>query len=319
MNVYFLKKIKKYRYNPSNLSYDEIKITYKEILLKILFLILFGIGFYFAILYTFESPEEKKLKNNIFILWTDIHIISNRINGLESILNEIETKDSIIYKSLFESVPEFNIVTEDISSKKYNSNYVKFVEETHQRLNVIQHKITEEYNSYERIEKLALQRVEYLKRVPAIQPISNKDLRRTASGWGWRIHPIYKIKKFHYGLDFSAKDGTPIFATGDGEVEFLQKGDKGYGNVIIINHGYGYKTLYGHTSKFNVKIHQKVKRGDIIGFVGNTGTSTGSHLHYEVFKNGQRINPINFFFNDLTPNEYERMIEISNSMNQTFD
>jgi murein DD-endopeptidase MepM/ murein hydrolase activator NlpD len=252
-------------------------------------------------------------------MWTDIQIIANRIDGLESIINEIETKDSIIYKSLFETTPNFNSFSEEISSQKYNSNYVKFIEETHQRLNKIQHKISEEYGSYEEIEKLALQRVDYLQKVPAIQPISNKDLRRTASGWGWRVHPIYKIKKFHYGLDFSAKEGTPIFTTGDGEIEFLQKGDKGYGNVIIVNHGYGYKTLYGHTSKFNVKVRQKVKRGDIIGFVGNTGTSTGSHLHYEVFKNGQRINPINFFFNDLTPDEYERMIEISNSMNQTFD
>ena len=314
-----MKKIKTYKYNSKNLSYDEIKITYKKVLLKILFLLTFGIVFYFIISYTFESPEEKRLKDNIFIMWTDIQIITNRIDGLESILNEIETKDSVIYKSLFETAPSFNTFAEEINSKKYNSNYVKFIEETHQRLKKIQHKITEEYGSYEEIEKLALQRVDFLKCVPAIQPISNKDLRRTASGWGWRIHPIYKIRKFHYGLDFSAKEGTPIFATGDGEVEFLQKGDKGYGNVIIINHGYGYKTLYGHTSKFNVKIHQKVKRGDIIGLVGNTGTSTGTHLHYEVFKNGQRINPINFFFNDLTPTEYERMIEISNSMNQTFD
>jgi len=314
-----LKNFEKYKYNSSNLSYDKIKVTYKEILLKILFLLFFGVGFYFLILYTFESPEEKILKSNIFVLWSDIQIIANRIDGLESILNEIETKDSIIYKSLFEITPNFNKFSEEINSQKYNSNYIKYVEETHHRLNIIQHKIVKEYGSYEKIEKLALQRVDYFKKIPAIQPISNKDLRRTASGWGWRVHPIYKIKKFHYGIDFSAKEGTPIFTTGDGEIEFLQKSDKGYGNVIIINHGYGYKTLYAHTSKFNVKIHQKVKRGDIIGFVGNTGTSTASHLHYEVHKNGQRINPINFFFNDLTPAEYEKMIKISNSMNQTFD
>jgi murein DD-endopeptidase MepM/ murein hydrolase activator NlpD len=314
-----LKKFKKYKYNPANLSYDEIKITYKEILFKILFLILFGLVSYFTISYIFESPEEKRLKDKIFVMWTDIQIIINRIDGLESIINEIESKDSVIYKSLFESEPDFKMITEENNDKNYKSNYIKFVEETHQRLNVIQRKITEEYSSYENIEKLALQKEDYFKKVPAIQPISNKDLRRTASGWGWRTHPIYKIRKFHYGLDFSAKEGTPIFATGDATVEYVKSELRGYGNFVILNHGYGFKTLYGHMSKFNVKNGQKVKRGDIIGFVGTTGTSTGTHLHYEVLKNDQRINPINFFFNDLTPDEYEKMIKISNSMNQTFD
>ena len=155
--------------------------------------------------------------------------------------------------------------------------------------------------------------------IPAIQPVSNKDLSRMASGYGPRIHPIYKTKKFHAGMDFSAKTGTPIYATGDGKIFKVRKSRKGYGNHVIINHGYGYKTLYAHMSKYTVKKGQKVKRGDVIGYVGNTGTSVAPHLHYEVHKDEKKINPVNFYYNDLTAEQYEKMLEISSQNNQSFD
>jgi len=162
-----------------------------------------------------------------------------------------------------------------------------------------------------------------LTHLPAIQPIDNKDLKRTASGWGMRIHPIYNIKKFHYGLDFTAPLGTPIYATGDGEIEYLilasDEASQGYGNLIIVNHGYGFRTLYAHLSKFNVKTKQKVKRGEIIGYVGNTGISTGPHLHYEVIKDGTKVNPVYYLFNSLTPEEYQKIIEISSSITKSYD
>ena len=151
-------------------------------------------------------------------------------------------------------------------------------------------------------------------------PINNKDLTRTASGWGWRIHPIYKIKKFHEGMDFSAPIGTEVYATGDGTVSTVETSYSGYGKHVKIDHGFGYVTTYAHMSKFNVKVGQKVKRGDIIGFVGTTGISTGPHLHYEVVKKGQKVNPQLYYFQeDLDADDYERMIEISTNSNRTFD
>ena len=155
--------------------------------------------------------------------------------------------------------------------------------------------------------------------IPAIQPVSNKDLSRMASGFGYRIHPIYKTRRLHAGMDFSAKTGTPIYATGDGKIFKVSKTRKGYGNYVIIDHGYGYKTLYAHMSKFIVKKGQSVKRGETIGFVGNTGTSVAPHLHYEVHKNGRKIDPVNFYYNDLNAEEYEKMRIISSQSNQSFD
>ncbi|HRW63453.1 MAG TPA: M23 family metallopeptidase, partial [Bacteroidales bacterium] len=155
--------------------------------------------------------------------------------------------------------------------------------------------------------------------IPAVMPISNKDLTRTASGWGWRIHPIYKIRKFHYGMDFTAPTGTEIYVTGDGTVERVETSLRGYGKNIVIDHGFGYKTLYAHLSGFNVRKGQKVKRGDVIGFVGSTGTSTAPHLHYEVYKDNKKVNPVHYYFNDLTPEEYEKMIFISTNSGQSFD
>ena len=155
--------------------------------------------------------------------------------------------------------------------------------------------------------------------LPAIQPVSNKNLSRMASGYGNRIHPIYKTMKFHAGMDFSAKSGTPIYATGDGKILKVRRSKRGYGNHVVINHGYGYKTLYAHMKKYIVRQGQTVKRGEVIGYVGSTGTSVAPHLHYEVHKDGRKINPVNFYYNDLNPEEYEKMLEISSQNNQSFD
>ena len=155
--------------------------------------------------------------------------------------------------------------------------------------------------------------------IPAIQPVANKDLKRMTSGYGYRIHPIYKTRKMHYGMDFSAKTGTEIYATGDGVVSKVRRSKRGYGNYVKINHGFGYETLYAHMSKYIVKKGQKVKSGEVIGYVGNTGISTAPHLHYEVRKDKRKINPVNFYYNDLTPEEYEKMLEISSQYNQSFD
>jgi murein DD-endopeptidase MepM/ murein hydrolase activator NlpD len=174
-------------------------------------------------------------------------------------------------------------------------------------------------SGFDRIKNLAGTRSARLSHVPAIQPIHNHNLIRTASGFGMRMHPVYKVPKLHTGVDFTAKTGTEIFAAGDGVVFNVKKSYTGYGQHVIIDHGFGYKTLYAHMSKFKVRKGQKVKRGDVIGLVGNTGTSTGPHLHYEVIRDNKKIDPANFFFNDLNFEEYQEMIEISSQINTSLD
>jgi murein DD-endopeptidase MepM/ murein hydrolase activator NlpD len=173
--------------------------------------------------------------------------------------------------------------------------------------------------SYDELLKEVKNKSKLLASIPAIQPIPNKNLRAMASGYGYRIHPIYKTSKMHTGMDFTAKIGTPIYATGDGYVNLADHSGRGYGNHVVLNHGYGYQTLYGHMSRIKCRRGQSVKRGEIIGYVGNTGTSTAPHCHYEVRKNGKPINPINFYYNDLSPKEYQQMLTISAKANQSFD
>ncbi|MDZ7635760.1 MAG: M23 family metallopeptidase [Bacteroidales bacterium] len=173
--------------------------------------------------------------------------------------------------------------------------------------------------SFDELIAYASEKEEMLSSIPAIEPLSNKDLKRTASGFGYRIHPIYKISKFHSGMDFTAPTGTEVYATGNGVIETVKSARRELGNHIIIDHGFGYETVYAHLDGFNVRVGQKVKRGDVIGFIGSTGLSTAPHLHYEVLVNGRQVDPALYYFNDLTPEEYDRMLEISSKSGQTFD
>ena len=183
----------------------------------------------------------------------------------------------------------------------------------------LQRSMVAQSKSLDEVTAMALEYEDRLESIPAIQPVRNEDLYRMAGGYGWRLHPIYKVRKFHHGLDFSAPEGTEIFATGDGEVIKVKRLYKGYGRHIVIRHGFGYETLYAHLSKSNVRRGDKVKRGQVIGFVGSTGTSTSSHLHYEVHKDGRKVNPAHYYFNDLSPAEYEQMLEVADLENQSLD
>ena len=199
----------------------------------------------------------------------------------------------------------------------WNTKYSAF--KTAKKLDVTMKQLYVQSKSFDEIIELAVRKDEILKATPAIMPISNNDLKRTASGWGWRIDPVYKIRKFHEGMDFTAPVGTEVYATGDGVIESTNREFTGYGNNIRINHGFGYSTLYAHLNAFNVKIGQQVKRGDIIGYVGNTGKSTGPHLHYEVHVRTSPVDPRNYYYQDLTADQYGEMISISSNSNQTFD
>jgi murein DD-endopeptidase MepM/ murein hydrolase activator NlpD len=319
----------KYKFNPDSLEYCKVESSFKQKTFKVLaylmaFLLNAGIGY---VLYSsvFDSPKEKGLKRQISEMNISLELFNKQLSDIESVLGDIQQRDDNIYRTIFEADPLNYSVREAGfgGTNRYKEleklENSEIVIQTAKRLDIIKNKVLIQSKSYDDLVKMAVNKEKMLSSIPAIQPIANKDLERTASGWGYRIHPIYKIKKFHYGIDFTAPVGTDIYSTGDGVVEQIESSQRGYGNSIIIDHGYGMKTLYAHLVRFNVRKGQKVKRGDIIGYVGNSGLSTAPHLHYEVLRNNEKVNPINYFFNDLTADEYDRMIELSMLPGQSFD
>jgi murein DD-endopeptidase MepM/ murein hydrolase activator NlpD len=319
----------KYKFNPESLSYSRIETTFRQKILKVIgySLVFFVISIIGVIVYSFlfDTPEVKGLKRQNSELQVNIELFNKQLDKITLTLQDMQQRDDNLYRTIFEAEPLNSSVREagiggvDRYDELQKMADPKLVTQTAKRLDKITRKIVIQSKSYDELVKMAMSKEKMLASIPAIQPIANKDLTRTASGWGFRIHPIYKIRKFHYGIDFTAPTGTEVYATGDGTVEKIESSQRGYGNCAIIDHGYGMKTLYAHLNGFNIKQGQKVKRGDVIAVVGNTGLSTAPHLHYEVLRNGDKVNPINYFFNDLSAEEYDRMIEISMSMGQTFD
>lgn len=319
----------KYRYNPESLSYVRItKSLGKKLLIVFSYLVvLLFAAIILNLLYSglFNTPKEKRLIRENNQLLFQYKLLNEKVASLENVLADIEKRDDNIYRTIFNADPIPRSVRDagfgGVNRYEYleGFNQSNVVIETAQRLDKLTKAVYVQSKSYDEIIGLALNREDQLASLPAIQPISNKDLTRTASGWGFRIHPIYKILKFHYGMDFTAPTGTEIYATGDGKIVTVEWSRRGYGNQIIIDHGYGYLTLYAHMTGFNVKLGQEVKRGDVIGYVGSTGLSTAPHLHYEVHLNRKAVNPINYYFNDLSPEEFDRMIELSMHSGQTFD
>jgi len=319
----------KYYYDTKTLSYKRIKLS-KLNKIRNLFYFLIGSAFTGLIMVIiffqfFDSPKEKILNREIKQLSTQYNVVQNKLNQVELVLDDIQHRDDNIYRIIFEADP----IPKSIRKAGYGGvnrykdltgyNNSELIISTANKIDQITKQLYIQSKSFDEITELAKNKKDMLAAIPAIQPVSNKDLSRMASGYGYRIHPIYKTKKLHAGMDFSAKTGTPIYATGDGKIIKVKRSRRGHGNHVIIDHGFGYKTLYAHMSKYTVKKGQKVNRGDIIGYVGNTGMSTAPHLHYEVHKNGKKINPVNFYYNDLTPEQYEKMLEISSQNNQSFD
>ncbi|HQG56605.1 MAG TPA: M23 family metallopeptidase [Bacteroidales bacterium] len=319
----------KYKFNPESLSFDRITLGFRDILLRFMayFLGSLFIAAIYGMIFTifFDSPKEKALKREIEQLTLQYELMNREMDNMEKILDHLKETDDNLYRTIFEAEPVPSTLREGgiggINRYKELENYsnAKLIIETAKKLDRIKKKIVVQSKSFDELISLAREKEEMLASIPAIMPVSNKDLTRTASGWGLRIHPIYKIVRFHYGIDFTAPVGTEVYATGDGVVESIISSRRGYGNHIVVNHGFGYKTLYAHLDRFNVRQGQKVKRGDVIGFVGNTGLSIAPHLHYEVELNGIKVDPSNYFFHDLTPEEYERIIEIASRSGQSFD
>lgn len=320
----------KYRYNPETLSYDRIKTDFKYYLSRLLFYLLsgnvMGLLFFFGYNEFFDSPKEKRLVRENMQQLAQIEIQAKKIEEMQIVLKDLQQRDENIYRVIFQadSIPNSIRMAGFGGVNRYsqleNLTNSELVKNTAMRLDMVMKQMYVQSKSYDEIIELAKNKDQMLRCTPSVMPIANKNLTRTASGWGYRIHPIYKIKKFHEGMDFTASTGTDVYVTGDGTVESVESSNTGYGKHIIVNHGFGYRTLYAHLNDFNVREGQHVKRGDVIGFVGNTGTSTAPHLHYEVHAKGVKQNPSHYYFQeDLTADEYDRMIQISSNSNQTFD
>jgi len=319
----------KYKFNPDSLSFDRIRLGIRTLLLR--FLAYFIGSVFIALIYWvifaafFDSPKEKALKREVQQMTIQYDLIHREMANVENVLEDLQKTDDNLYRTIFEAEPIPSTLREGGMGgvNRYEAlegyNNSNLVIETANRLDKIRKKIYVQSKSFDDLIKLAVHKEEMLKSVPAIIPISNKDLTRTASGYGWRIHPIYKISKFHYGMDFTAPFGTDVYATGNGTVVAVLSAQRGLGKHIIIDHGFGYSSIYAHLSNFNVRVGQKVQRGDIIGFVGSTGTSVANHLHYEIKLNGVNVDPVNYYFEDLTAADYERMIEIASKTGQSFD
>lgn len=323
-----MKKIK-YYYNTHTLRYEKQVVPLRVALLRVLAfistaivtgLIIVAIAFRFV-----DSPKEKLLKVQLERAEEVNRIYADRYKDIDERVKLLERRDNEVYRSVFEASPiPDSARAKQIESKKElqlvagmeNSEMAEGIFNT---LNTLYNRIANQEGSYKEIEKMIRNKEKLLASTPAIQPLSNRDLNRLSSGFGYRIDPVYKTEKFHPGLDFSAPQGTPIYATAEGTVQTAGNLGNGYGNHVVIQHGYSYSTLYGHMSRIKAKRGQRVKRGEVIGYVGSTGKSTGSHLHYEVFKGRKRLDPIYFFYNDLTPEQYQQILKLAASRNQSFD
>jgi DNA-binding transcriptional regulator GbsR (MarR family) len=319
----------KYYYDTKTLSYKRIEHSRAK-KIKTLFYFLIGsafTGLLMVIIFFqfFDSPKEKILNREIKQLSSQYELVQDKLQQVELVLDDIHQRDDNIYRVIFEADPiptsirkaGYGGVNRYKDLEGYNNS--ELIIATTKKIDQITKQLYIQSKSFDDVIELAKNKAVMLASIPAIQPVSNKNLKQMASGFGMRIHPIYKTQQFHDGMDFTAKIGTPIYATGNGKIEKVESSARGYGKYVIIDHGFGYKTLYAHMSKFKVTIGQKVNRGDVIGYVGNTGLSSGPHLHYEVHKYGEKINPVNFYFNDLTAEQYEKMLEISTQNNQSFD
>jgi len=320
----------RYKFNTKSLTYEKVKTTLKERLWRLTTYL--ATGLVFATLTIFlsrqflPSPAEKKRDREIEALKLQYELLEKKMIQAEAVLSDLEDRDDNIYRAIFESEPVPKSIRYGGSggSNKYevfdsydNADLLKTVTERMERLTK---QIYIQSKSFDEVVKLARNKEKLFASLPAIMPINQKDLAHAVtSGFGWRTHPIYKTQEFHQGMDFSAEQGTPIYATGDGTIERADNLQQGYGNHVVINHGFGYRTLYGHMSRIGCRTGQKVLRGQLIGYVGSTGLSTAPHVHYEVLRNGDAVNPINYYYNDLSPQQYQMLVESSKKATQSFD
>jgi len=310
-------KLPIYKFEKNSLVYENINLSLKNIIYFLVSQLMLSVLFLFLITFFFNTPKELKLKRELNELKLEFQIIENKTNDILFLFELLEEKDSVIYQSIF-SAKDTTHLFKNYYIPEYDGDYIDTLIRVGEKLSLMKTKMESTNNYFRALLFEVGSNNDRLNHMPAIQPISNEDLRRVSSGFGFRYHPIYNIRKFHYGIDFVAPEGTSIYATADGVISIASNSYHGYGTYIKINHGYDYATAYGHLHELKVKSGSNVKRGDIIGTVGNTGMSTGNHLHYEVHYKNEYVNPINYF-QDLTPTQYKEMIRISNSIEKSMD
>lgn len=319
----------KYYYDTETCKYERVRTKKSDVILNALGIISLTVAMAVGLLIMysnyFESPKELILKNEVKELEFYYDKLNQDVELLSKILNNIEHRDDNIYRVVLGAEPIEKSVRDagvggadryaDIREKSIE--HKDLVIALHDRVDKLRRKLYIESKSQDEVVHLAERKEKLFAAIPAIQPVSNKELIALASGFGLRIHPVYKVKKMHSGIDFAANIGTPIYATADGKIALVDVKFSGYGKVVEIDHGFGYRTRYAHMHDFAVRQGQSVKRGDLIGYVGNTGLSTAPHLHYEVLINGNQVDPVHYFFNDLSPAEYEKILELASTENQS--
>jgi murein DD-endopeptidase MepM/ murein hydrolase activator NlpD len=313
----------KYIFNPTTLNFEQISYTVRDYVWLVLKYLIVGlvIGGLGVILYAsfFKDPETSRLQKELKYMQAQVKGMRQQMDTLDQYVNVLEKRDNEIYRTIFGAAPiERSYGGGDYYQELASYSTQEGIIETQKRLQYIQQQLVNQSKSYDELLLLSKKQDQFLAGLPAIQPVDNRDLKRMASGFGFRIHPIYRVARMHTGLDFTADIGTEIYATGDGVVK-APNGGSGYGLHIVVDHGFGYQTLYAHMSRMAVRPGEKVKRGQIIGYVGNTGVSSGPHLHYEVIKNGQKVNPAYYFYNDLSPDQYAALLERASQSGQSFD
>ena len=321
----------KYYYDQETLSYRRIEVNtgvrFRNAFVFLTVSALFGLIMLLVLLSStlIETPKEIAQAREIDNYQLQYEQLNRKMQQIESVLDNLQDRDNQIYRVIFEANP----ISEDVRKAGFGgvNRYAnlegfensELVVSTTKRMEILSKQVVVQSKSLDEIQRMALDKEVLLSAIPSIQPINNEDLRRMASGYGWRTDPFTKTRRKHKGMDFSAPTGTPIYATSDGKVIRVDGRAPGYGKHIRIDHGFGYVTLYAHLSQYNVRRGQEVKRGDVIGFVGNTGRSVAPHLHYEIRKDGVAVNPINFYYGDLNTEEFNALLEAANRENQSLD
>ena len=323
-----MKKIK-YFFNTHTLRFEKIEVPLKVRLLQTIGFILASIAvgvLFVAILFKFiDSPKERLLRQQNTAYKESYAVLQERIKQLELQMVELEQRDNEVYRSIFEAtpIPDSARVKEILAKNEIrliqSLSNTALTDNIRNQLNNLSLRMSFQGQSFAEITTMVKNKEKLLRAIPAIQPVSNKNLKRVASGFGYRIDPLYKDSRLHAGLDFSAPTGTPIYATADGEVQIAGFNTDGYGNKVVINHGYGFQTLYAHMVRVIARVGQSIKRGEVIGYVGSTGKSTGPHLHYEVIKRGTKVDPVYYFYNDLTPAQFDRLLREAAANKQSLD
>lgn len=319
---------KKYKINPETLAMEQVEsgLGYwlRQTGIYILSGIVLGVIFLYLFLVFFPSPREKQLLREKEAMQSQMETLNRQVDQMQIVMTDLQQRDDNLYRVLFGAEPiPLNIRQ---GTQRKISYYEEIAQMTNSQLSadlslkvdVLEKELYVQAKSYDEVLELAKTQEIRMENIPAIQPVLNKDLKRVASGYGVRIDPVYHVRKFHQGMDFTAPTGTEVFATGNAKVSFVGW-KQGYGNTVILDHGFGYQTLYAHLFKALVRKGQKVRRSDIIALVGNTGKSTGPHLHYEVRLHGKPVDPRNYYFYDLSPEEYDQMIQLSNNFGQMLD